>query len=741
MRTCMKSIALRHSGTTCWRSGLTIRVIICALITTMVTAGSAFADTQNTTLTEADVLLEAHQYDQAAEKYNAVIDSAALESFDRSDAMAGLATSLMRLKKFDDAIAQFRQTLECESIRDATRYSTIVSLGYSLRRARQNEEAIQWFERIINDPNAPANSRAEAGLNCASAYHKIDQTDKAIECLKTVAAIEDAHPYTRTTAFVSLGRTHKRLKQYELARDAYTAALTLGDNGTRTAAARTELQEIDLLLQPDSAVFIKPWVVSVSETQATIHWVAKGEVEAAKLSAEPASVKVATKRSIEISPGFFLYESSLTNLTAGTQFSYNVTAGGEANSVSGAFYTPKAGNDKFTFCVLGDTQSRATVHKKIGALIGEEKPELVLHGGDCVERGVDWLQWQTQLFIPGRPYLKQAPVYPARGNHDGGGYFPRLFALTDHQYQSFDYGTMHVAVIDAFGPDSSGDALKAQAQWLDQDLGSSNADWKVVILHDPMVNDDMRNAWWGLDLFMPLIEKHGVAVVFSGHHHRYRRFMPLHPPGKPDASATWHITTGGSGGTLSGYNPSPLTVATQLVHHFLRVDVDGNDMNIKAITIDGETLDTIAIKRLPDGKITSESETAVDRDIAHKIVTLYTHLSPFKQPGKLLADYQDDHVVIDFQTLAQGPLDTSNYPADLKLHITAAEDCHWQVKPTTVTLRDVAEIRFKATAPETGGGRLKIIIQPMLGDTKLVPQTFETELTTATVAAAVITQH
>jgi hypothetical protein len=321
--------------------------------------------------------------------------------------------------------------------------------------------------------------------------------------------------------------------------------------------------------------------------------------------------------------------------------------------------------------------------------------------------------------------LEQAD--PARGNHDGGPYFPRLFGLVERQYYSLDWGPVHVAVLDAFGPGASGEARKAQAAWLDRNLAASTAPWKVILVHDPMVNEDLINDWWGLDDVMPLVEKHRVAVVFSGHHHRYRRFLPLHPPGSPDAGGTWHITTGGSGGTLSGRLASPLAVRNELVNHFVRVDVDGDRLRMTIIDIRGDVIDEIELRRISDGAIVSDSETPVDRAVAERIVTFFTHLSPYKTPDVLLAGREGDEVVVDFDSLRSGPMDTGDYPETFRVGVEVAEGCEWDVEPRTFAIRGARELRFSARPRTDGAPPLQVTLRPTLDNRALVAHTFDVE--------------
>lgn len=714
----MTTISFDSNGSLTGREAtLAIILLLYGLFTTSICRADDDA------MTAANRLLEARQWELAIAGYEQIVADTKRPMAERAVAYSRCGQALQGVKKFHESIEKFQAALAIEQASDEVRWQSWIGIGYAHRRMRDNEKAVMWFEKVLASPDAPPGVEYEAGANASTAYQKLGKSDKARELLRRIAQIEGAHPYNRTSAWVSLGQSYAGAKEYEAAREAYLRALAEGDNGKKTASARTKLQELELLAQPDSPVFMLPWVKHVSAADAAVRWVAKGDVSPAKLSLTSGACAIETRRVIEIHPGFFLYESKLTGLSANTQYAYVVEGGDKP--APGSFVTPDDLLESVTFCVMGDTQSQARVHTALAQLIADQKPEFVLHAGDCVERGGDWLQWQTQVFGPGRPYLALAPLYPARGNHDGGSYFPNLFGLNERQYYSVDRGLVHVIAFDSFGPDSSGERLQAQAQWVDQTFAASDAPWKIVIVHDPMVNADLRSPWWGLDHFMPVIEKHRVAVVFSGHHHQYRRFLPLHPPGETNGSGTWHITTGGAGGGLSGKTVSPLMVDTQLVHHFVRVDADADQFNMTVIDIEGNVIDRIALQHDDSGKVFSSTEQPVDRKVAHHMVSFYTALSPYKVLDETSGTYRDGQVVIDLTTLPQGPLNTNDYPADVTLKISAAPGSTWRVKPTTLQLRGITTLMFPASPAAENAGPLIITLTPYHGDRVLTPHTLQ----------------
>ena len=90
-------------------------------------------------------------------------------------------------------------------------------------------------------------------------------------------------------------------------------------------------------------------------------------------------------------------------------------------------------------------------------------------------------------------------VWPTLGNHDGytadsdseSGPYYDIFTMPTagetgglpsgtESYYAFDYGPLHVTVIDQEVDFDSG---SAQYSWIEQDLSQSAAPWKFVLLH------------------------------------------------------------------------------------------------------------------------------------------------------------------------------------------------------------------------------------------------------------------
>ncbi len=156
--------------------------------------------------------------------------------------------------------------------------------------------------------------------------------------------------------------------------------------------------------------------------------------------------------------------------------------------------------------------------------------------GDIVDRGYAAGQWQEALTA----LSATTAVIPTRlipGNHDtlfAGTRFtealtyPAALPLTGGTalWQRYDVGQVHFLSLDL---EWSAEAFTAaQAAWLEAELKSIPAgDWKIVLGHGFYYASGARTDgwdWWDnpetIGKLVPLFEKYGVDLVFSGHAHQ-----------------------------------------------------------------------------------------------------------------------------------------------------------------------------------------------------------------------------
>ena len=136
----------------------------------------------------------------------------------------------------------------------------------------------------------------------------------------------------------------------------------------------------------------------------------------------------------------------------------------------------------------------------------------------------------------GPPYLKIFDL-PADGEIGG-------VASGTELYYSLDYGPLHVISLDSQLSNGNSEKRAVMAAWLKRDLEANALPWTVVIFHHPPyskgANHDSDTEQREIDMrtnFGPLLERHGVDVVYSGHAHSYERSWSLQ--GHVGASGTF----------------------------------------------------------------------------------------------------------------------------------------------------------------------------------------------------------
>ena len=217
-------------------------------------------------------------------------------------------------------------------------------------------------------------------------------------------------------------------------------------------------------------------------------------------------------------------------LSPGTTYSYRVGGEGHWSEVF-EFTTPgEPGSfDSFTMVIAGDSRG---AYEEWGTLVDQmlaENPDLFVFSGDMVEVGSNQNEWFSWFEASNNAFAENFFV-PAHGNHEflAVNYFS-LFSLPgNEQWYAVDYGPATIAALN----DTVSDALfkeDAQVDFLENEVGGSEAPWKFAMHHTPIYStcsrhgsdENLREFW------QPAYETSGVDVVFAGHNHIYERSAPI----------------------------------------------------------------------------------------------------------------------------------------------------------------------------------------------------------------------
>jgi hypothetical protein len=296
--------------------------------------------------------------------------------------------------------------------------------------------------------------------------------------------------------------------------------------------------------------------------------------------------------------GEHLYRHTFTGLTPGQKYFYRVSLQGQ--SATGSFVAAPAADAPANLFIYGDTRTTTAGHDAVaGAMIAAytAKPALqglALHTGDVVANGDSNQLWDKELFNPvyanlGR-FLSEVPLQVVMGNHEGNGtlftsLFPYPFAAG--RYWSFDYGPVHVVMLDQYLV--SGKIGPEQAAWLTADLAATGRPWKIILMHEPGWSAGVHaNNTNVQQVVQPLAKQYGALVV-TGHNHFYARAV---------VDGVNHITTGGGGAPLYTPDPTrPNVVLAEKVHHYCTVSATPATLVFSAVRTDGSIIDSVTLNK------------------------------------------------------------------------------------------------------------------------------------------------
>jgi 3',5'-cyclic AMP phosphodiesterase CpdA len=257
--------------------------------------------------------------------------------------------------------------------------------------------------------------------------------------------------------------------------------------------------------------------------------------------------------------------------------------------------------DSLKFAVIGDNGTGEPPQYEVARQMMSSRAafpfDFVLMLGDNM-----YGSQKTQDFVTKfeRPYgrLLEAGVrfFATLGNHDqpaNRSYPP--FNMAGERYYSFTRPPVRFFILDTNLMD------RAQLAWIDDTLERAAEPWKIVYFHHPIYSDgDRHGSNVELRVMLePLLVRHGVPVVFSGHEHIYERTTP-------QKGITYFIE--GSSGQLrkGGVTPSALTAASFADDRtFMLVEISGDQLFFQTISRTGQIVDSGVIQRAPDASARS----------------------------------------------------------------------------------------------------------------------------------------
>ena len=365
------------------------------------------------------------------------------------------------------------------------------------------------------------------------------------------------------------------------------------------------------------------------------------------------------------------HSAPLVDLRPDTLYRYEIDLDGEpaARGESYAFRTPPRGralpdagsvgiwvigdSGKCSVSPTGCTES-AAVRDAMAARSAERPPAMwLLLGDNAYPHGTDW-QYSEALF---RHYARRAAstlLWPVAGNHDfyaadartqSGVYFDSFDPPSEGEaggvpsgteaYYSFDWGPLHIVVLDSHDSDRSADG--PMARWLEADLASAaDARWTLAAFHHPPYShgshdsDDPEDSGGRMqdmrEVFVPILERHNVDLVLAGHSHGYERSALIRghtghsssyqetthraadgdgsPPrgyskGEGESAGTVYVVVGSSSEASHRMRPHPVMVRSLPELGSLWIEARRDSLRARFVGATGEILDDFALRKDP----------------------------------------------------------------------------------------------------------------------------------------------
>ena len=309
---------------------------------------------------------------------------------------------------------------------------------------------------------------------------------------------------------------------------------------------------------------------------------------------------------------------TFTDLAPGTKYIYRVGEG-DRWSEWFQFKTHTIKDQPYSFLYFGDPQVSlrsecARVIRK--ASMDNPDAEFMFYAGDVINRAGRDSEWQ-EFFDAGAFIYATIPQIMTPGNHD----YDEL--LLDPHWNTqltfptngpkglegtcfyIDYKNLRFISFDSATDgeleNETGYQLTAQKAWLDSILTGNTKKWTIVTTHLPFYSPkESRDNIHLRRHFQPILEKHGVDMVLTGHDHSYGRGMATDSPNtKP--SIVYVVSVSGPKLYPAG-DKEWMQKSISYTQLYQTISIDDNKLLYKAFDASGKLRDDFTLKKNRSGK-------------------------------------------------------------------------------------------------------------------------------------------
>lgn len=303
----------------------------------------------------------------------------------------------------------------------------------------------------------------------------------------------------------------------------------------------------------------------------------------------------------------------LTELDPGKQYVYRVGSQSDWSEWF-QFKTPSDQNSCFSFIYFGDPQSnlKSQWSRVIrGAFQHDSNCGFMLYTGDLINRAGRDLEWH-EWFLAGSFLYGMIPQVMTPGNHDYDGltldpHWNAQFTLPTNGPKGLegtcffiDYNNLRLISIDSAADselkNENGNMMIAQKSWLDSVLQTNTKKWVIVATHLPFYSSkENRDNKFLRKHFQPILEKHKVDLVLSGHDHAYARGRTTDDP-KNGHEVMYVVSVSGPKMYELG-NKDWMEHSGSFRQLYQVITIDDDKLVYESFTPNGQLFDTFILKK------------------------------------------------------------------------------------------------------------------------------------------------
>lgn len=361
-----------------------------------------------------------------------------------------------------------------------------------------------------------------------------------------------------------------------------------------------------------------PWLQWVTREAVTVMWETPEESSSSVTFYETENVHSdsdgraktleGTARTVDDETSTLIHAVTVSSLETDTTYHYKVVSSTEGgDTVSSELYPMKtavARETPFSFVVTSETGGFGdeAINRRVFDQLQRYRGEFLLMVGDSVARGSVYEDWEKYFFGPGKELFAHTPFYLCPGNHEeNADWFYKFVAYPEPKnYYAFDYGNARFVALDSTRMIANNELGQGSAQheFLADALRSSDATWKIVFFHyPPYVSGDFEVA--ALRALCPVMEEHGVDLVFNSHTIVYERSHPIRSDKLDLKNGITYVVAGGAGAVPQWFHPKRAwhTAQAVAVPHFVQVIIADTTLRLNAIDENGYLFDTLTLRK------------------------------------------------------------------------------------------------------------------------------------------------